>query len=110
MALYLISYDIAEKDAFEYEGLWAALRAIGATKILYSEWVLPGELNGASGIYNKVCGLVQGKGFGLESAPSTPMLERWVALKRRRIAFPSSAVSGSACRPPCHQNIFILAL
>jgi hypothetical protein len=61
MALYLISYDIAEKDAFEYEGLWAALRAIGATKILYSEWVLPGELNGASGIYNKVCGLVQGK-------------------------------------------------
>jgi hypothetical protein len=38
MALYLISYDINEKDAFEYEGLWKKLREIGATRILYSEW------------------------------------------------------------------------
>ncbi len=45
MALYLISYDIADKDKEEYEELWAKLRALKATKILYSEWVVIREHN-----------------------------------------------------------------
>jgi hypothetical protein len=61
MALYLISYDIAEKDAFEYEGLWDRLKTLGATKILYSEWVLPREVGTSSEIYDEICGLIQGK-------------------------------------------------
>lgn len=32
MALYLISYDIAEKDAFEYGPLWDLLKEIGANQ------------------------------------------------------------------------------
>jgi hypothetical protein len=42
MAVFLISYDIKEKDAFEYDNLWAALKQLGASKILYSEWVIAG--------------------------------------------------------------------
>jgi hypothetical protein len=59
MALYLISYDIAEKDAFEYEPLWAKLRSMGATKILYSEWVIEGT--SATNIYEELAPLIQGK-------------------------------------------------
>jgi len=51
MALYLISYDIAEKDAFEYQNLWNKLEALGATRILYSEWVLKGGTGMAETIY-----------------------------------------------------------
>ena len=40
MALYLISYDIDEKDEFEYEFLWKRLKEIGAVRILKSEWAL----------------------------------------------------------------------
>jgi hypothetical protein len=54
MALYLISYDINEKDAFEYEKLWATLKAIGATKILYSEWVVVDEVGKSASIYGKI--------------------------------------------------------
>ena len=58
MALYLISYDIVAKDAFEYGPLWAKLEALGATKILYSEWVLPRENAGwASKIYAELAPL-----------------------------------------------------
>lgn len=59
MALYLISYDIAEKDAFEYERLWAKLREIGATRILYSEWVARGT--SATDVYNTLAPLIQPK-------------------------------------------------
>jgi hypothetical protein len=52
VALYLISYDINEKDAFEYDGLWAKLKSIGATKILYSEWVVVDEVRKANSIYS----------------------------------------------------------
>ena len=61
MALYLISYDIAEKDAFEYKLLWEKLEAIGATKILYSEWVVKGEVGKANDIYSKIAPLTQKK-------------------------------------------------
>src|SRR5580704_3980203 len=54
VALYLISYDINEKDAFEYDGLWAKLKSIGATKILYSEWVVVDEVRKANSIYDAV--------------------------------------------------------
>jgi len=37
--LYLISYDIAEKNN-DYEALWAKLKEWGATKVLYSEWLV----------------------------------------------------------------------
>ena len=59
MPLFLISYDISEKDAFEYDALWAKLKAIGAKKILYSEWIVVGEVNGASTIYNQIAPLTQ---------------------------------------------------
>jgi len=61
MALYLVSYDIAEKDEFEYEALWDALKAMGAIKILYSEWAVVAGLGQATSIYNIVAPLTQGK-------------------------------------------------
>jgi hypothetical protein len=59
MPFYLISYDIAEKDAFEYENLWAKLRQMGAKKILYSEWVVKGT--SATDVYDELASLVQKK-------------------------------------------------
>lgn len=61
MALYLVSYDIAEKDAFEYGPLWEKLEEIGATKILYSEWVVTGDTGEANKIYDKIAPLTQQK-------------------------------------------------
>ena len=61
MALYLVSYDITEKDAFEYAGLWALLREMGAVKILYSEWVIAGDTGEATKIYNKIAPKTQMK-------------------------------------------------
>jgi hypothetical protein len=57
MALYLISYDIADKDAFEYQPLWDHLKTIGAVRILYSEWVVKGEAGGAASIYADIAPL-----------------------------------------------------
>jgi CRISPR-associated endonuclease Cas2 len=54
MALYLISYDIDEKDKKEYEPLWALLKQLGAVKILYSEWIIKGGVNDAEKIYDKI--------------------------------------------------------
>jgi CRISPR/Cas system-associated endoribonuclease Cas2 len=61
MALYLISYDISEKDAFEYDALWEKLRSMGAKRILYSEWVVPNNATHASAVYDQIAPLVQGK-------------------------------------------------
>ena len=61
MALFLISYDINEKDAFEYEGLWKKLRSIGATRILYSEWVVKDEVGQSNPIYNSIAATIQNK-------------------------------------------------
>jgi hypothetical protein len=47
MALYLISYDIAEKN-HDYQSLWNRLAELKATKILYSEWLLPQALTGVA--------------------------------------------------------------
>lgn len=60
MALYLISYDIAEKDAFEYKGLWACLEELGAVRILYSEWIL-GTNMAIEDIFNKIAQTIQQK-------------------------------------------------
>ena len=60
MPLYLISYDINEKDAFEYESLWATLKEIGAKRILYSEWVVASEAS-AEDVYNQVSPRIQEK-------------------------------------------------
>ena len=59
MALYLISYDIAEKDAFEYDALWAKLEELGAVKILYSEWAIVDAVGRASVIYGHFAPLTQ---------------------------------------------------
>lgn len=61
MALYLISYDINEKDAFEYDRLWEALRNMKAVKILYSEWLKIADAGEASDIYNRLAPLTQSK-------------------------------------------------
>jgi hypothetical protein len=57
MALYLISYDIIKEDAFEYGPLWAKLKAMGATKILYSEWVVVGDVGKSGSIYAEIAPL-----------------------------------------------------
>jgi hypothetical protein len=59
MPLYLISYDIAEKDAFEYGPLWAKLEELGAARILYSEWIVIGD--SASDVYDLIAPLTQKK-------------------------------------------------
>jgi len=59
MALYLISYDISQKDAAEYQPLWDLLKKIGAVKILYSEWLVPDEADKAVEIYNKIAPLTK---------------------------------------------------
>ena len=59
MALYLVSYDIGEKDKFEYEPLWALLRSLGAQKILYSEWLVTGDRGTAQQIYDRIAPLTQ---------------------------------------------------
>ena len=59
MALYLISYDIADKDKDEYEALWNKLEELGAEKILYSEWVLVDSVGNATEIYNKIAPLTR---------------------------------------------------
>jgi hypothetical protein len=40
MALYLLSYDITEKN-HDYQSLWSWLEQLGAVRILYSEWAVP---------------------------------------------------------------------
>ncbi len=60
MPVYLISYDINEKDAFEYKGLWEELSAIGATRILYSEWIGSSAQSCAS-IYDRLATKTQDK-------------------------------------------------
>lgn len=40
MALYLLSYDISEKN-HDYQSLWDWLDSLGAKRILYSEWAVP---------------------------------------------------------------------
>lgn len=61
MALYLISYDINEKDAFEYDRLWAELKNMNAARILYSEWLVIGEAGLAGQYYNRLAPLTQAK-------------------------------------------------
>jgi hypothetical protein len=61
MALYLISYDINEKDAFEYDALWAHLKEIGAVKILYSEWLIKGATGTSCDIYGNMAPFIQAK-------------------------------------------------
>lgn len=54
MALFLVSYDINHKNESEYPELWALLRKWGATKILFSEWVVAGQAGHAAQIYKEL--------------------------------------------------------
>jgi CRISPR/Cas system-associated endoribonuclease Cas2 len=40
MALYMVSYDIAEQDSSEYDPLWSLLVDWKAHRVQYSQWVL----------------------------------------------------------------------
>lgn len=59
MALYQISYDIAEEDSSEYEPLWSLLRQLGALRILYSQWIVAGGDGQSDIFYNQLRPLVQ---------------------------------------------------
>jgi hypothetical protein len=59
MALYQISYDIAEQNASEYEPLWKCLRISGALRILYSQWVIEGGDGQSDIFYNQLRPLVR---------------------------------------------------
>jgi len=59
MALYLISYEIAENDGFEYDALWTRLKALSAAKILPSAWALADNIGRASDIYEEIAPLIQ---------------------------------------------------
>jgi hypothetical protein len=59
MALYLISYDINEKDDFEYGPLWQRLKSMGAVKLLDSEWAMEADESSASTIYVRLAPMVQ---------------------------------------------------
>jgi hypothetical protein len=41
MALYLISYDVNEKNREEYQELWDYLDSLKSRKLLYSEYAVP---------------------------------------------------------------------
>jgi hypothetical protein len=59
MALYQISYDIAEEDASEYQRLWALLRQLGALRILYSQWIIEAGDRQSDIFYNQLRPLVR---------------------------------------------------
>ncbi len=59
MALYLISYEIAENEGFSYEALWTRLKALTAAKILPSGWALADNIGRASDIYAEIAPLIQ---------------------------------------------------
>ena len=61
MALYLISYDIADKDAFEYKPLWDKLKHISAVRILYSEWLVVDDVSKATDLWNLIVPLTSTK-------------------------------------------------
>jgi CRISPR-associated endonuclease Cas2 len=47
MALYLLSYDITEKN-HDYQSLWDWLNQLGAVRLLYSEWAVPWANNSSA--------------------------------------------------------------
>lgn len=58
---YLISYDVNEKDSWEYDDLWAELKRLGAVRVLYSEWVCSSRGRSAANIYQTLLSFVQAK-------------------------------------------------
>ncbi len=74
VALYLISYDIAKDDSFEYDRLWDRLRKLGAVRILYSEWMIKGGPEQAATIYD-------------ELAPTTQKKDRLLVIEVTKDAF-----------------------
>lgn len=54
MALYLISYDVKDKDKFEYPKLYKQLEEMSAVRILDSEWAIVRTIGQAKSIYDKV--------------------------------------------------------
>jgi hypothetical protein len=54
MAVFLVSYDINHKNEDEYPKLWSLLEKWGATKILYSEWLIIAQQGAAIAIYREL--------------------------------------------------------
>lgn len=48
MALYLVSYDILEKN-HDYQSLWDYLNSLNAQRILFSQWAVPWK-NGSTSL------------------------------------------------------------
>ena len=61
MALYLITYDINEKNAFDYEALWKQLRELGAVMILPSGWAVKSEAGSAGSLFSNLARHIQEK-------------------------------------------------
>ena len=60
MPLYLISYDISERPAAEYQRLWDYLKGIAAVKILHSAWVVvKGGIGEAKPIHDQIAPLIR---------------------------------------------------
>ena len=59
MSLYLISYDINDKNRDEYPELWAELDRIDAVKILYSEWIVIESVGQAASIYERLSPMIK---------------------------------------------------
>lgn len=57
MALYLISYDIAEGHKMDYQPLWDKMDELGAVRVLYSEYMVTDAPGRASAIYNSIAPL-----------------------------------------------------
>lgn len=43
MPLYLVSYDIAQRNEEDYQPLWDLLKKRNAARILYSQWIVVGS-------------------------------------------------------------------
>jgi hypothetical protein len=106
MALYLVSYDIADKDRDEYEDLWAKLKELKATKILYSEWVVIRKYdpngNTAHEIYKALSPLISSSGRTIDCSsrrwPAAPLGTN-CSLAMRHSSPLSRQMRGSEVRP-----------
>ena len=59
MSVYLISYDINEKNKEEYQPLWDKLAEMQAVKILYSEYLVVGRPFHHIEIYEQLSPLIR---------------------------------------------------
>ncbi len=59
--LFIISYDLVDKDPEDYKDLKIALRKLGAKKILYSQWALRKESTSVTSLYDNLIEFFSGE-------------------------------------------------